>query len=367
MKRLRSNKSFFYRRIILLYLFTCIISVASALSQNLLNLDGWTIGQGSTGIFTANGQASENIREWGEGPHGKRVILWKAQPEGAANDDGGWNGFHFNIDHSKMYRFSVWIKKTNSLNGVTYFGCHHILDLNGSENTNPYFWYGKLPQIDKWYLLVGYIHGSGDPSTTSYGGVYDGASGIKVLEGTDFKSSTQTTITNHRSYLFYDPNINDRQYFYAPRVDEVNGNEPSIETLLGLNAVPSGDVFFSGKVGIQTQDPKGYELAVNGKVRAREIKVEAANWPDYVFAEKHKLPLLEDIESFIQTNSHLPEIPNAAEAGNEGIGLGEMNAKLLKKIEELTLYLIQQNKEMKALNSSYQELKQEMSNLKAKQ
>ena len=100
-----------------------------------------------------------------------------------------------------------------------------------------------------------------------------------------------------------------------------------------------------GKIGIGTLSPKE-QLSVNGKIRAQEIKVEAINWPDYVFAQEHKLVPLQEIESFIKTNQHLPEIPSAKEVEKNGLSLGEMNAKLLKKIEELTLYLIEKDKQL---------------------
>jgi hypothetical protein len=86
-----------------------------------------------------------------------------------------------------------------------------------------------------------------------------------------------------------------------------------------------------GNVGVGTPDPKGYKLAVNGKVRAQEIKVEAANWPDYVFAKDYVLPSLKETEKHIQDNGHLPGIPSAAEVKSNGMDLGEMNAKLLQK------------------------------------
>jgi hypothetical protein len=99
---------------------------------------------------------------------------------------------------------------------------------------------------------------------------------------------------------------------------------------------------------------------VNGKIRAHEIKVETTNWPDYVFAPSFKLPDLEVTEQFIKQNSHLPEIPSAVEVEKDGISLGEMNAKLLKKIEELTLHLIEQNKRLdaqeKTINSQQQQI-----------
>nr|WP_121273832.1 hypothetical protein [Pedobacter schmidteae] len=100
----------------------------------------------------------------------------------------------------------------------------------------------------------------------------------------------------------------------------------------------------NGNAGVGTTDPKGYKLAVNGNIRAHEIKVETANWPDYVFKSEYKLPTLQETEKHIKERGHLPGIPSVEEVKTNGIDLGEMNAKLLQKIEELTLHLIQQNK-----------------------
>ena len=105
----------------------------------------------------------------------------------------------------------------------------------------------------------------------------------------------------------------------------------------------------NGNVGIGTTDPKDYKLAVNGKIRAQEIKVETANWPDFVFAKDYKLPTFQETENHIKENGHLPGIPSAAEVKANGIDLGEMNAKLLQKIEELTLHAIEQNKKINKL------------------
>lgn len=96
-----------------------------------------------------------------------------------------------------------------------------------------------------------------------------------------------------------------------------------------------------GNVGISSPSDK---LSVNGKIRAHEIKVETANWPDYVFAKEYQLPTLQETEEYIRTEGHLPGIPSAAEVKANGINLGEMNAKLLQKIEELTLIIIDLNK-----------------------
>lgn len=99
----------------------------------------------------------------------------------------------------------------------------------------------------------------------------------------------------------------------------------------------------NGNVGIGLSNPDS-KLSVNGNIRAKEIKVEAANWPDYVFTDAYKLPALAEIEKHIKEKGHLPEIQSAAEVERNGVNLGEINAQLLKKIEELTLYLIQENK-----------------------
>jgi len=108
-----------------------------------------------------------------------------------------------------------------------------------------------------------------------------------------------------------------------------------------------GNILFEGgNVGIGTNSvPSAYKLAVDGKIIAEEINVQlSTNWPDYVFEEDYALKELSEVEKFITENGHLPNIPSAKEVENEGISLGEMNTKLLEKIEELTLYNIEQQK-----------------------
>lgn len=118
--------------------------------------------------------------------------------------------------------------------------------------------------------------------------------------------------------------------------------------------------YFDGNLGIGTFDTKGYKLGVKGKIAAEEVKVAVSgNWPDYVFEENYNLPSLEEVESHIQENGHLENIPSAKEVEKNGIHLGEMNAKLLEKIEELTLYMIEQNKKKDALQKEVENLKKQ--------
>jgi len=112
----------------------------------------------------------------------------------------------------------------------------------------------------------------------------------------------------------------------------------------------AGNAFLAvnGNVGIGTTDTKGYNLAVNGSVIATSMTVKLYSaWPDYVFKPTYHLPSLTDVKSYIDQNHHLPDMPSGQEVAKDGINLGEMNKLLTKKVEELTLYLIEKDKQDK--------------------
>ena len=111
----------------------------------------------------------------------------------------------------------------------------------------------------------------------------------------------------------------------------------------------------NGNLGIGTDNPNGWRLAVNGKIKAIEIKVETG-LRDFVFCNDYNLPTLKEVENHINEKGHLKDIPSAKEVEKNGISLGEMNSKLLQKIEELTLYTIQQQKEIEELKSLVKKL-----------
>ena len=118
----------------------------------------------------------------------------------------------------------------------------------------------------------------------------------------------------------------------------------------------------NGSVGIGTENPS-HKLSVNGTVRSKEVLVEASPWPDYVFADNYELKSLHYVADFISENGHLPNIPSAAEVEASGVALGEMNAKLLEKIEELTLYAIEQEQQNKQQQEVISELLKRMAQL----
>lgn len=112
----------------------------------------------------------------------------------------------------------------------------------------------------------------------------------------------------------------------------------------------------SGSVGIGTASiDDNYKLFVEGYVRARKVKIDALNWPDYVFDKKYILLPITEVEKYIDEHHHLPEVPSAADAQKNGIDLSDTQATLLKKIEELTLYLIEQNKKLESQQQQLQE------------
>jgi len=104
----------------------------------------------------------------------------------------------------------------------------------------------------------------------------------------------------------------------------------------------------NARIGNYSATPPTHRFEVDGTIRATEIRVEAQT-ADFVFEDDYELRPLEEVESFINDNGHLPDIPSAAEMEKDGVGLAEMNKLLLQKIEELTLYVIELKKEIKEI------------------
>lgn len=117
------------------------------------------------------------------------------------------------------------------------------------------------------------------------------------------------------------------------------------------HTVNSQYAYYSNKVGINTPLPN-YELDVNGTIHAKEVKIDNELWPDFVFEPDYALPSIDSVNNFIKKHGHLPSIPSEVQVKKEGVNLGEMNARLLQKVEELTLYVIELNKEIEMLKSS---------------
>ncbi|EHQ24327.1 hypothetical protein [Mucilaginibacter paludis] len=153
--------------------------------------------------------------------------------------------------------------------------------------------------------------------------------------------------------------------FVNPLTDSGIIKIQGFSTQMANKAINSNENFFvftNGTVGVNTAYvPSGYNLAINGKAIAASFTVQLKSaWPDYVFKPSYPLMPLSVLKSYIDQNHHLPEVPSAAEVRNDGLNLGEMNKVLIKKVEELTLYLIEKDNEMQQMRNSQAQLEQRL-------
>jgi hypothetical protein len=125
------------------------------------------------------------------------------------------------------------------------------------------------------------------------------------------------------------------------------------------SSVAATNALFSGNVGIGTSSPTE-KLSVNGNIRSQKVIVTQSGWSDYVFNKEYKLKSLISLEKYIHQNKHLPEVPNTEEIETNGISVGDNQALLLKKIEELTLYLIEMNKKVTSQDNKIRQLQKKL-------
>ncbi len=220
-------------------------------------------------------------------------------------NSGSWNGSGTALFGTNTGEFQVMTNPTGSVIGTTNMANQVRFTANESGIT-----VRKDPS--KTFVDLSFI----DPAQT----------------GTDKRAFTIRTVgANHATspniLEFWDPHNNGQAFFTMPI--RIGG--------------PASDISVTAS---------GYDLYVKGGVRATTVKVDAyVNWPDYVFAPSYDLMSLKETEQFIDQNSHLPGVPSEAEVQKEGIELAEMNAILLKKVEELTLHLIELQKQVNQLQN----------------
>lgn len=224
----------------------------------LLDYSTWVIGStGDQPGFSANGNSEENAIVEGADPFGLPAAIWECRPGSTSNADGGWQA-SFEGDNSQRLRFSVFVRKRVSEEGTTYLGCENsdqTEKLDGTVDGNPYFWSGDLPQLEVWYLMVGILHPAGhSDGDTGKSGVYS-MSGNQQITGTDYRWAAGATTQEMRAYLYYSTDDTARQDFVYPRVDVMDGSEPSIDEL--CQAMAWYDVRHHNWAGEYAESAKG--------------------------------------------------------------------------------------------------------------
>ncbi|WP_299312821.1 pyocin knob domain-containing protein [uncultured Aquimarina sp.] len=179
----------------------------------------------------------------------------------------------------------------------------------------------NVPEPNQWFWGINMNHSSNNP---------------------DYKYNGQIVVKNN--------SVHPKMYFRSTN-KEGSGTWARVVHSIG-------NQYIEGDLGIGTTNPDA-KLAVNGNIHTKEVKVDLIGWADYVFTEDYNLPTLEQVEDHIATKGHLINIPSAAEVAEHGIQLGEMNAKLLEKIEELTLYTIAQEKKLNTQQKEIEVLKKQ--------
>jgi hypothetical protein len=170
------------------------------------------------------------------------------------------------------------------------------------------------------------------------------------------------------SPLIYDGSAPQNSLSYTPGTDgTIYSVRAAIDPYVNTYGMTYGNTayfngvgvnYFGGSLGIGTRTPGTNKLAVEGTIGARRVKVTQVNpWPDYVFEPAYKMPSLQELEAYIKENKHLPDVPTAKEVAKDGVDVGEMNRILLQKIEELTLHLIEQQKELNEMKLELKMLK----------
>ncbi|MGL1886775.1 MAG: hypothetical protein OCD76_09685 [Reichenbachiella sp.] len=188
---------------------------------------------------------------------------------------------------------------------------------------------------DDWIRLNGYIELKSN--TDNYGIV------LRDKDNTQYLGITQAN-----GYSYFADTGSSTNYFLRG-----NGADAHVRGTLSAASVSAATSVSIGTTDVAT----GYILNVNGAAIMEEVNIALkGNWPDYVFEETYELNSLKETESFIEKNKHLPNVPSAQEVEEKGINVGEMNAILLRKIEELTLHMIDQNKKMEILLDRVEEL-----------
>ncbi len=251
----------------------------------------------------------------------------------------------------------------------------------GSNNGSPEYLVGQIPAHStsnytklKVEIFGGSWHNNNLGENHYYISSRDGLKIHQEVHGGSYSRYALKVYDNGNGYDIVVKVVDHYPSFYIRSWLLASGGTLSENTILDYDATGKTDItgqitittLFAtqnnGNVGIGTISPDA-KLTVKGNIHAEEVKVDLnVPAPDYVFKEGYHLKSLQEVQDYIKEHGHLPNIPSAQEMEEEGIELGGMNMKLLEKIEELTLYIIQLKK---VSDAEVKTLKQEIKTLKA--
>ena len=316
-------------------------SLASGLGSTSAGMNSFAVGD-TTFAYARNSVA-----------HGQQSIAFgiNSLSGGSFSTNNGENAFTFG-DHTEASAnnsasFGSYTK-ANSFGAFAVGMNNHPIVLaptNDLQGNHPMFMVGngETNDIEDWSNAMTVLFngntglGLNDPITTLH--INDNTPHL-TLEATGGVPILQFTNDN-------DPGLNDDWIMYS--LFSGSGSFRLEQDGMKRMVIDGAGNMALGDIEPQT----GFRLAVQGSVLAEEVMVALeADWPDYVFSEEYELMSLEKTEDFINQNHHLPNIPDAEAVKNEGLEIGEMQRKMMEKIEELTLHIIELNKRIKELESN---------------
>lgn len=253
-------------------------TVMPAINSNYSGLTEWVEGSGSMSSWDLppSTNASSNIREYAPDPFNGSSIVWKAYDDGPGDMQPWEGGFYpesgttLSIDTSKDHRYSIFVKQHANKDGTFYFGPSNqstpqwavLNQISGAHSTNAYFKANEdNPEVDEWYLWVGFINASGTPTGSQnypdFAGIYS-MDGVRQTENFTEWTFSSTAVYQHLRVIYYADGTNDGAIgasFWHPRIDALDGNEPSIKDLLKLYTTQHGQL-----AGLGDDDHTQYAL-----------------------------------------------------------------------------------------------------------
>jgi len=255
--------------------------------KGLLPVDSltWTAGSGGFSGYGQNGNTGENQRVIDTNPFGVSDVVWETRASGDGGADGGWNSDTISIDRTKLYRFSVWVRRTSATGGGTFYlgtaggsECPYALGTS-SQMCNPY-WHcgspGSLTQ-NQWYLVIGHIFPNSYTGTTPHPDTgfwdtsYNKVFGINQcnISGGDLKWGASSDSTYHRTYHYYCGDSTTRLQFWNPRIDICDGSQPTVIAMV-LNQ--------SNRLNSTTVSPEGASFKDNLVSATGGVITQVGEW-----------------------------------------------------------------------------------------